>query len=1565
MKELAEQAATGTYTTAQREIINSEYQAMAAEIDRIANATNFNGIKLLDGSVTNQHGGQGLKIHFGVSNKASEDYYFVNIGDARATSSTGLRIGGDAKNDIWGQGAAGSGPLAGPGCCTAGYGSLDGKAGFVSGETFSYGYNWDWTENSDSALLTGRYLAGRYTVGANDSLQDLVNKVNDGTQSRVGVALEALGIQKTVASGGTVAVCVGDEAYVFGSAKAAGGTQKVDAIEGAVYNYLAEGSYSGEGFMFNNAVGYGFGLTQAQITRLTESGLDLTALNLQSAIVNASASSTSGSAQARNSLTAKLSQAWNALNLGDLSGLSTQAGVNTGYSITSSTLLASATSDILSGVGEAATIVSGQTVQVHTGVYADKNGNWTDNKDIASALQLKEVVFSIQNDGLAHYDISMAPGGFKSQLYVVSAASNLAILNTDAIAMGLAGLDDVNFVSASIDFSASIVGEGNTLASAQADYYDKISGAWAAKYSTIAHQLDFQTDAPAAASVTLTATQIGNNAPAGVLDANTANGKVINGQTLTIDTGLYIDQRGNWTSSQSIADTMTAAGHAFEKMVYTVTGTGGNLTFGLTIGGNTESLATTPSLATDTANVTNIVDAIDTDIAAILTALRTGNEGSLTYIPTGSPSSLFKPSLSEATNTNYSNIVPTAPSNYLTASVELAGDKIELTPGTGALNGLARNTTTIGSLVAKTSQALEEVLKKAQLDAVVNDNFTNMGRLVKSSATPAAGPTSSGEVDGLTESELFVSGTLDRSVASGGFSISGYLTNSALGLTLSSAQRDILVAAGLNLNKLQLISADPSVKASAVSSLSSAEARQLLLDKINQIWDDLKLFDRNSLEIASGVSGGFTDLDFVSVVASAQTGVLTGTGATATLNEQTSFIVHTGVYADANGNWTDDKDLASALGLNEISYKVENNDYTWLSASAKVDGNYVISASFSLSSAMMQLMSAANIDLPAGFVSASAYAMVSAHGSVDDISAALTSSVKQVWDNKYANVNFEAISFRVTNANIIQDLTAAQVTASGYGVVTGYDDAAQMYSGKTMNVHTGIWADADGNFTYDKDIASAFGFDEIIYTLTTNTAGAVAITASGPTGYSPTISTAPAGTSIGVFRADISTDIRATLNGLQSSGQGFLNKKAAAPLELTNEQIWNANTFASTQGQINTGVGGVYGFLDVSINFAGNDSAIFTSPALVSSTDIDTLAQVLSTNIGNSIAQHQTDATSGSNPKVGVGLIRKANLVAPNGPATEADIKGLSFKDFYKAAASDSFESTIGIVDKSKYVTMVATIDTSSVNNQGISNFGAWALASAINHNADSQFWAMVQSFDSNGKTADMVYIFTKDGGNFNDLLACDVAGSDSASRSGLDAINFENVATTEILEDGTTFTLGGEKWATMKPTQTKASLGNEVWNVTLNGRDVGKERDIWIANANEVKTPALDFGVINGMNRDSFVEIQNAADSPWAGGEVRTQSAAQAALDAITESINTKDKIRADLGALQNRLENTMTNLTVQAENLQASESRISDVDVATEMTEFTRNNVLAQAATSMLAQANSLSQLALSLIG
>ena len=71
------------------------------------------------------------------------------------------------------------------------------------------------------------------------------------------------------------------------------------------------------------------------------------------------------------------------------------------------------------------------------------------------------------------------------------------------------------------------------------------------------------------------------------------------------------------------------------------------------------------------------------------------------------------------------------------------------------------------------------------------------------------------------------------------------------------------------------------------------------------------------------------------------------------------------------------------------------------------------------------------------------------------------------------------------------------------------------------------------------------------------------------------------------------------------------------------------------------------------------------------------------------------------------------------------------------------------------------------------------------------------------------------------------------------------------------------------------------------------------------------------------------------------------------------KNNIRAHLGAMQNRFENTVTNLSIQAENLQAAESRISGVDVALEMTELIRSQILTQAGTAMLAQANAIPQM------
>ena len=76
--------------------------------------------------------------------------------------------------------------------------------------------------------------------------------------------------------------------------------------------------------------------------------------------------------------------------------------------------------------------------------------------------------------------------------------------------------------------------------------------------------------------------------------------------------------------------------------------------------------------------------------------------------------------------------------------------------------------------------------------------------------------------------------------------------------------------------------------------------------------------------------------------------------------------------------------------------------------------------------------------------------------------------------------------------------------------------------------------------------------------------------------------------------------------------------------------------------------------------------------------------------------------------------------------------------------------------------------------------------------------------------------------------------------------------------------------------------------------------------------------------------------------------------LDTIDAAIATVSDFRGKLGAAQNRLEHTISNLAVTAENLTASESRIRDADMASEMVGFTRSNILQQAGTSILAQAN-----------
>ncbi len=134
--------------------------------------------------------------------------------------------------------------------------------------------------------------------------------------------------------------------------------------------------------------------------------------------------------------------------------------------------------------------------------------------------------------------------------------------------------------------------------------------------------------------------------------------------------------------------------------------------------------------------------------------------------------------------------------------------------------------------------------------------------------------------------------------------------------------------------------------------------------------------------------------------------------------------------------------------------------------------------------------------------------------------------------------------------------------------------------------------------------------------------------------------------------------------------------------------------------------------------------------------------------------------------------------------------------------------------------------------------------------------------------------------------------------------------------------------------------------------------------------TVTIHFGTGNNSSEDYYsVHMKDLTSGSnglnTTGVSIASQSSAQAALTRLDSAITTKDTARAHFGAMMNRLQATVTNLTIQAQNIQAAESQISDVDVAREMTTFINNQIKAQTATAMLSQANMVPQMAMKLIG
>ncbi|MHC4904913.1 MAG: flagellin N-terminal helical domain-containing protein [Planctomycetota bacterium] len=218
------------------------------------------------------------------------------------------------------------------------------------------------------------------------------------------------------------------------------------------------------------------------------------------------------------------------------------------------------------------------------------------------------------------------------------------------------------------------------------------------------------------------------------------------------------------------------------------------------------------------------------------------------------------------------------------------------------------------------------------------------------------------------------------------------------------------------------------------------------------------------------------------------------------------------------------------------------------------------------------------------------------------------------------------------------------------------------------------------------------------------------------------------------------------------------------------------------------------------------------------------------------------------------------------------------------------------------------------------------------------------------------------------ELMRADIAVTQQGSRNAMDAISMLQTM------EGAMGTIDSilirmKELAEQAATGSYSDQQRNIMNNEFTQMVAEINRIATTANFNSVNmlnsasgTNTIHFGVGSSVTVNS-VDVQTSALGLDSASVSSTANAATA-LGLVDTAIQLKDSARASFGYMMNRLESTNEVLNIQAENMMASESRVSDVDVATEMAAMTRNQVLAQAGVSMLGQANTMPQMALNLL-
>jgi len=328
-----------------------------------------------------------------------------------------------------------------------------------------------------------------------------------------------------------------------------------------------------------------------------------------------------------------------------------------------------------------------------------------------------------------------------------------------------------------------------------------------------------------------------------------------------------------------------------------------------------------------------------------------------------------------------------------------------------------------------------------------------------------------------------------------------------------------------------------------------------------------------------------------------------------------------------------------------------------------------------------------------------------------------------------------------------------------------------------------------------------------------------------------------------------------------------------------------------------------------------------------------------------------------------------------DGALSVIDEKLIRMKELAMQAATGTYTSDQRLIIDSEYQAMASEIDriANATDFNGLYLLNG-NLSSDVHNGAGLTATGKLKVHFGTGNDSAEDYYYLQIGSATTSALGL-LSGGTAATPAGgiIGQTEAQYVSANSLVQVG-----GSTTWSDMPDigtgfyTNTPGGVSGNIdagatVNVYRNAADT--RRYLLVENQDqELISIRYDFLAPNVYDYASVATVNspNPGSAGTAGSiSISTQQLAQGALETIQRAIVSKDNIRANLGAMQNRLENTISNLDIQRENLQAAESRISDVDVSQEMTTFVRGQILTQAASAMLAQANNLPRMALQLLG